>query len=275
MIEDLNSEDDQQELLILLLALAQRYEELMIKGTEPFLLDGLLKIRRRVERMRFDGMSRQVEYSALKEGIVQDLLPYSDSLQTIVPGQLQQLLNSSNKELAKIFEVDIPPLKPLTYLLGTLVIGSRSLRDTLGTQSQLGRQVVQVMRDLEAKVMKGILTDKSTEDIARDIVNTRKGKPAVKGGSVASTAVNRLKNTIKAIAWQTVRQSNSDTVASKVPNGVPWVWNAILDSKTCPICQPLHKMERPNKDSFPFPYKPSEIVHPRCRCLILPKIRLK
>ena len=275
MIDDLNRDEDQEELLILLLALARQSEERILKKVQPKLLRALLRVRRLIETMKYDGISRQVEYAALKEQIIVELLPYNEALRDALTPELQSLLDSTNRQLAKLFDLPRPQLRSQENLLGSIAVGAYILRDTIGPPGRLGRQTVQVLRDLEAKVRKGILEGKPTDDIAKDIVDVRKGRPVAKGGTVASKSSNLLENTVKATAWQAVRAANEDTVASKVPNGVKWVWNAKLDAKTCPICQPLHGMVRDNKDAFPYPYKASEIVHPRCRCLILPKIRLR
>ena len=275
MIEDLNRDEDQEELLILLLALARRSEDRILRITEPALLRALVRVRRIIEEMKFDGMSRQVEYQTLKERIINELIPYNTALSETMPAELQSLLDDANSQLSKVFDVPKAQLRSRADLLGTILVGSYILRDTIGPPGRLGRQTIQVLRDLEAKVKKGILEGKPTEDIAKDIVDIRRGKPVTKGGTTASKSTNLLKNTVKAAAWQAVRAANEDTVAKNIPPGVPWVWNAILDPKTCPICRPLHGMTKPNKDAFPYPYKASEIVHPRCRCLILPKIRLR
>ncbi|MFZ9960555.1 MAG: phage minor head protein [Candidatus Limnocylindrus sp.] len=46
-----------------------------------------------------------------------------------------------------------------------------------------------------------------------------------------------------------------------------WLWEAVLDPRTCPICRPLDGTRAASPEEFPEGPPP---LHPLCRCIVVP-----
>ena len=84
----------------------------------------------------------------------------------------------------------------------------------------------------------GLLRGDSPPTIANNILRLtmRNGKvvPVVKTGSYANIASTQIKNTLDGAVWGQINQNLKLGWRGVEPTG--WVWNAVLDGETCPIC---------------------------------------
>jgi len=127
----------------------------------------------------------------------------------------------------------------------------------------------EILRLVDRTVERGLLQGLPTEEIIRQIVPevvSRTGRPqlTIRKGTVLNAIRNRVEGTIAQAIWtvatQSERQVWDDDEVSE------WIWSAVLDERTCPICTPLDGQVEESRDDFPY----SPPVHPNCRCRILP-----
>ena len=99
-------------------------------------------------------------------------------------------------------------------------------------------------------------------------------------GTVANAWLGRTTAITAAALWGLVTPTlitastaaTAPTVATvttaTAPRGLRgWIWNAILDPRTCPVCYPLDGVTAPTPLDFPQGPPP---LHPRCRCVLVP-----
>ena len=269
-----SEEKRQEKLLLLLLALSRDTERRVIIPQRIRVMLSMRKIRRLVQRMTSTGTFRTFEWTRLQPLILPILNELSWSLRNTLLSEIQPLIPEV-QDLAADFvsplETTPPVLIPRTQeeLSRTLTDGtSTTLLVLLGSQLGASRYSLQMAKDLDNKVRGLIMADTPTQEIADQVVKVvqSKGKPAavLKSGSFASKVITRVKNTVAGATWSAV--SNELLAVTKDLEVNTWVWNAVLDPNTCPVCRPLHKQTRPKPGLFPL----SPPVHPNCRCAVLP-----
>ncbi len=96
-------------------------------------------------------------------------------------------------------------------------------------------------------------------------------------GTVANAWLGRTTAITAAALWGLVTPTLTTASAAATtptaavaaaPRGLRgWIWNAILDPRTCPICYPLDGVTAPTPLDFPHGPPP---IHPRCRCVLIP-----
>ncbi len=269
-----SEEKRQEKLLLLLLALATDTERRIFIPQRRRIMVIMRKLRRIVQRMSPTGSFRVYEWARLKPLVLPLLNELSWSLRNQLLRELQPLVPEVQDAAADFLrptETDLPVLTPRTQeeLSRTTTDGtSRILLTIFGAQLAASRYSLKLSDDLDKKVQGLIITGATTQQIADQVVKVvqSKGKPAavMNSGSYASQVMNRVKNTVAGATWSAV--SNELLIAMRNLEVDTWVWNALLDPATCPICRPLHQQTRSEPGLFPF----TPPVHPRCRCAVLP-----
>ena len=269
-----SEEKRQEKLLLLLLALATDTERRVFIPQRRRIMTIMRKLRRIVQRMSPTGSFRTYEWARLKPLVLPLLNELSWSLRNQLLRELQPLIPEVQDAAADFMnplETDLPVLVPRTpaELAQTTTDGtSNVLLVMFGAQLAASRYSLKLAEDLDKKVQGLIMRGATTQEIADQVVKIvpYKGKPAtvLSSGSYASQVVNRVKNTVAGAAWSAV--SNELLTAMQDVEVDTWVWNAVLDPETCPICRPLDKQTRSKPGLFPF----TPPVHPRCRCAVLP-----
>ena len=269
-----SEEKRQEKLLLLLLALATDTERRVFIPQRRRIMMIMRKLRRIVQRMSPTGNFRTYEWARLKPLVLPLLNELSWSLRNQLLRELQPLVPEVQDAAADFmnpFETDIPVLVPRTQaeLAETTTDGTtNTLLVMFGAQLAASRYSLKLSEDLDKKVQGMIMREATTQAIADEVVKVvqYKGQPTtvLKSGSYASQVVNRVKNTVAGAAWSAV--SNELLTAMQDVEVSTWVWNAVLDPETCPVCRPLDKQTRPKPGLFPY----SPPVHPNCRCAVLP-----
>tara|TARA_R110002012_G_scaffold127685_2_gene279964 strand:- start:396 stop:1220 length:825 start_codon:yes stop_codon:yes gene_type:complete len=269
-----SEEKRQEKLLLLLLALATDTERRVFIPQRRRIMMIMRKLRRIVQRMSPTGSFRTYEWARLKPLVLPLLNELSWSLRNQLLRELQPLIPEVQDAAADFMnplETDMPVLVPRTQaeLAETTTDGtSNVLLVMFGAQLAASRYSLKLSEDLDKKVQGMIMQGATTQEIADQVVKViqYKGKPTtvLNSGSYASQVMNRVKNTIAGAAWSAV--SNELLTAMQDVEVSTWVWNAVLDPETCPICRPLDKQTRAKPGLFPY----SPPVHPNCRCAVLP-----
>ena len=263
--------------MLLLLGLATRRERQIIKDNrEPF-LQTMRNLRRLVERMSPDGEFRSYEWRRLQR---QASRMINDFVASFTERLMPQLiaLEAPVQEFAQDYvDVDIDETRFVPHTAQQVLESVFIDRTKLPLIAYLvynGRLATDLINKLNRSVDVGLLRGDPTPKIADDIVKmtVRAGKvvPVVNTGSYAKIASTQVNNTLDGAVWGQINQNLK--VAWQRTETTTWVWNAVLDSKTCPVCSPLHMKIVPKPPTFVSTSFSRTLppVHPRCRCSILP-----
>ena len=266
-------EKRQEQFLLLLLALAGTTEGRINRALRPVLVQTMLRVRRAVQTLSPAGQFRIYEWARLSPKILPILEAIPKAMLPELLREVQMMLPTVQEAAAEFARpndptpVDIVPLTQQQLLATLAVAGAGPLSSLMG-RSTINRYTLQMAKELDMLVRGMILSEATTQEISDKILKltTVNGKPAgqIKTGSFANKMWNRTKNTSAAVVWdgvtKTVTKKLIDTPAKE------WIWNAVLDPETCPICRPLsgQKREKPGQfDRLPP-------LHPNCRCAVLP-----
>ena len=267
--------EKQEQFLFLLLQLATRRERQVIKeNREPFLFM-MRDLRRLVQQMSPDGEFRQYEWRRLRRlagpminnfvvGFTERMMPELVALERPVQEFAQdyadieepRFIPQTEEEVLRNVFIDNSKLPLAAY-----VIFNGRLQQDLLTKFN---RVVDV----------GLLRGDSTETIANNVLplTMRNGRVVgvVRTGTYANNASAQINNTLDGAVWGQINQNLKLGWRDTRPKR--WAWNAVLDSRTCPVCSPLDGKIVPEPPTFvPTGFSRTlPPVHPRCRCSILP-----
>ena len=271
----LTEEEKQEQFMLLLLALANRRERQIIQQNRPLFIDTMKGLRRLVQRLSPDGEFRQYEWRRLRREVptlINNLVvgftnqtmpalvalerPVQELAQDYADFDEQSFTALSEQELLETVFIDQSKLPLLAYL----IYNGRLAQDLTNKLNRL----------VDIGLLRGDPTQKIANDVLRLTVRAGKVVPVVKTGSYANLASTQIQNTLDGAVWGTINQNVK--IAWDGKTAQRWIWNAVLDSRTCPICAPLHLKEVPKPVTFvPTGYSRTlPPVHPRCRCVILP-----
>ena len=267
-------EKRQEKLLLLLLALALQTENLVNGAYRPKLVNSMRKLRRLIQQMSPTGQFRALEWNRIAPQTLPLLEEITAAMRESMLPEIQQLLpevQDAANDFMRPEETEPQEITPVTQeqLLNTLQIaGAGSLLVMLGNRRGINRFTLGMASDLHKMVTSMILAEKTTQEISDKVLKliTSKGKVVAKvnTGSFANRMWTRSKNTVAAAVWDGVSRQLRQTFGDATPD--EWVWNAILDPRTCPICRPLAGQRRPTQ--YGFVRLPP--IHANCRCAVLP-----
>lgn len=216
-----------------------------------------------------EGLSRQIIYQQIRLQFEAALAELNDTFRETLLDSLQEMqLEVLALAHLRLEGGDAELFGREDLLRLVKVFGGWSLLEYFRRRSP-SRFMAEIIRLVDAKVQRGIMEGLPTEEIARQIVpevakRSRKPQLTIRKGTVLNAIRNRLDATIAQAVWQLA--TNSERMTWDDATVERWVWNAVLDERTCPICTPLDGLEEMNRDDFPY----SPPVHPNCRCRILP-----
>ena len=269
-----DEEKRQEKLLLLLLALSQQTEKQINSAVRPKLVDAMRRLRRLIQQMSPTGQFRALEWTVLAPQALPILEEITATLRNAMLPEIQTLLpevQDAAYDYSRPEETEPQELQPVTQqqLLNTLQIaGAGALLAMMGNRNGPNRYTLGMFNDLSKTVRGMILAEKTTQEISDKVLKliTSKGKVVAKinTGSFANQMWARSKNTVAAVVWDAVSRQLRQTLGPAPTTS--WVWNAILDPKTCPICRPLANQRRSSLSGF-MRFPP---LHANCRCAILP-----
>ena len=265
-------DDKEKKLLTLLVALTSRVEnQLRLVGRQT-LVPIYVLLRRLVLQLSATGVFRQYEWLRLRDQARRILMRLSDSFSS----ELLARLNLMEPGVRRIAADHINrPLPPATLPQRTM---AETATDTVVLGVPLSQQfapgttnlfVERHLEDLDRTVQQGLLADRSTADIADDVIKVTTIRGEERGilatGSAARRAASKLRNFAAAAVWAVVNREAISVWETGGPR--EWIWIAVLDPATCPICRPLANQVRPTPAGFGI----TPPAHPNCRCVILPR----
>ena len=267
--------EKQEQFLLLLLSLATRRERQILQDNRPFFLNAMRELRRLVQRMSPVGEFRQYEWARLRREVPRLINDLVDDFTNVLMPELVGLVAPIQE-----FGQDYADVEQLTYtpqteqqLLETVFIDKTKLplAAYLIYNGRLARDLEnQLNRTVDVGLLRGDTTQKISNDILRLTVRNGQLVPVVRTGSFANRALTQVQNTMDGAVWGVINQNLK--IAWQNTRPVRWAWNAVLDSRTCPICAPLDGKIVPEPPTFVSTGYSRTLppVHPRCRCVILP-----
>ena len=271
----MTEEEKQEQFMLLLLALATRRERRIIQENRPLFLDTMKRLRRLVQGMSPDGEFRQYEWRRLQRQvpqIINDLVVGFTNQTMPALVALERPVQEFAQDYANFDEISFTPQSEQQLLESVFI--EQSKLPLLAYLIYNGRLAQDLTNKLNRLVTIGLLQGDSTQKIANNVLRltVRAGKvvPVVKTGSYANLASTQIQNTLDGAVWGTINQNVKIAWQAQTPKR--WIWNAVLDSRTCPICAPLHLKVVPKPPTFVSTGYSRTLppVHPRCRCVILP-----
>ena len=267
--------EKQEQFMFLLLQLATRRERQILQDHRPAFLNAMRELRRLVQRMAPTGEFRQYEWAQLRREVPRLInAMVVDFTNTLMPELVA--LEAPVQEFGQDYaDVETPSFTPQTeqQLLESVFIDSAKLplAAYLIFNGRLARDLEnQLNRVVDIGLLRGDSTQKISNDILRLTVRDGKLVPVVRTGSFANRALTQVQNTMDGAVWGTINQNLKIAWEASAP--VRWQWNAVLDSRTCPVCAKLDKKIVPKPPTFVSTgySRTMPPVHPRCRCVILP-----
>ena len=265
--------EKQEQFMLLLLSLATRRERQIVQDNRVLFTDVMRKLRRLVQRMSPEGVFRQYEWRRLQREapqIINELVV--GFTETLMPElvALEEPIQEFAQDYADLDELSFVP-QTEQELLNNIFIEKLPLILFL---TYNGRLTKSLYDDFNRVVTTGLLKGEPTQQIADKVLKLtiRKGKifPVIKTGSFANKASTQIKNTLDNAVWGTI--NNNLNIGWRDVTPTYWVWNAVLDGKTCPVCVPLNGKRVPRPPTFVSTGYSRTLppVHPNCRCVILP-----
>jgi SPP1 gp7 family putative phage head morphogenesis protein len=250
-------------------------EKRVMGFVRPALLKAMLLVRKLVLALPDNALTRQLRWRISRTGMIEPLGIYNDEVARALGKALALLEPEARARAAKYLGIGVPAisLRPIPLVLNDTRVLEQSLGEMFNRANAQGSSpfMRQHMREIDRIVEGGILAQKTSEEIANDVVTKVVRASGPSFVSRAGTVFNRMRARAEAIIANAVwsvshTQEQAIWQPELVPGTTRWQWNAILDPRTCPRCAPLHLQIRDNVADFP--YRPP--VHPNCRCVILP-----
>lgn len=257
-----------------------RLEDLTTPEAKDVLYELALRIYALLLRLLPEGrMERYMQWSLIRAEILIELQSASAALGAQLYSRIAAAEMVVREPTATFYDIPLEalPPRPLETLLdSTIVLGTPiSTLYTPDPATGYSPFTLQLMRLLERSVLALFFQEASTAEIANRVMGQRMvggvPRPLPSRGTVANAWVERYRAIVAASLWSVVTPTQLRAVAALRLLGAPtptlWVWNAILDPRTCPICRPLDGTTAPTPDAFPRGAPP---LHPLCRCIVLP-----
>jgi len=264
-------DDKEKKLLTLLVVLTGRVENQLRQVGRQTLVPIYILLRRLVLQLSTTGIFRQYEWLRLRDQARLILMRLSDSFSSELLARLNLMEPGLRRIAADHINRPLPPALPQRTMAetatATVVLGAPLSQQFAPGATNLF--VERHLEDLDRTVQKGLMADRSTADIADDVIKVTTIRGEERGvlgtGSAARRAASKLRNFAAAAVWAVVNSETSRIWQTGGPR--EWIWIAVLDPATCPICRPLANQVRPTRAGFGI----EPPAHPNCRCVILPR----
>ena len=267
--------EKQEQFMLLLLQLATRRERQIIQDNRQLFLRTMRDLRRLVQRMSPDGEFRSYEWRRLQREaprVINDFV--AGFTETLMPElvALEAPVQEFAQDYADIDETSFVPQTEQQVLENVFIDSNKlPLLAYLIYNGRLAKDLVnKFIRAVDIGLLRGDPTPKIANNVLRLTMRDGKVVPVVKTGSYANIASTQIKNTLDGAVWGQINQNLK--IGWREVEPTLWSWNAVLDSKTCPVCQPLHGKIVPKPPTFVSTGFSRTLppVHPNCRCSILP-----
>jgi SPP1 gp7 family putative phage head morphogenesis protein len=237
----------------------------------PLLVASVVRIRDLIRlSVPDEGLSRRLAYQNIKPLLEDALVAFNDTFRDLLGQELERLQYTTLGMAHDHLNGDGSTYSFFTageLLQLVKVFGGYSLREYFQRRSpsQFMKAILKLVdRTVERGLMEGLPTDEIVNQIVPEVVNRGRPMLTIRRGTVLNAIRNRVEATIAQAIWTVATQSERqvwDEEDVKV-----WVWSAILDERTCPVCSPRDGQEEESRDDFDG----LPPLHPRCRCRVLP-----
>lgn len=229
------------------------------------LQQSLDEVRRLVELLPDESLTRQREWKAILSLIEQRLEPYNDAFAVILSDQLVTSgldaaeettlqLKSVAPRTAGLVPPEVVMAESTKFLLNTKV-GPQRVFDLFTPKDGPSPFVKSNRRMIDSIVTGGIIRGESTAKIGRLLRDELPQRMQAQSLALARTAIQDYNRQTKEAVWD----ANKDAL-----EGLAYEYVAALDSRTCPTCAPLDGEVRDSKGDFP-----KTPVHVNCRCQVV------
>lgn len=218
-------------------------------------------------------LTRELAYADMRKELLLLLGTFNDELEASIRRELEDS-QVEMRELADSYQrgPTDQPLERGELLMRSIVAWGLPLsvlffRSGPNSSSQWMQQL---MKLVEKKVRTGIFKQLTTAQIADEVTPGSSGrslrKVTITKGSVLNNVASRTKGIISNALWSGFTYQQSKVWADSQG---PFIWDAILDEKTCPRCRALDGQIRPRRSDF----NPLPQLHDFCRCVVRPTRR--
>jgi SPP1 gp7 family putative phage head morphogenesis protein len=250
-------------------------EKQVMGYVRPALLKAMLLVRKLVLALPDNALTRQLRWRISRTGMIEPLGVYNDEVARALGRALALLEPEARARAAAYMGIEVPSisLRPIPIVLNDTRVLEQSLSAMFSRASVQGVSpfMRQHMREIDRIVEGGIMAQKTSEEIANEVVTKVVRASGPSYFARAGTVFNRMRARAEAIiansVWAVSHREEQAVWQPITQDGTTrWRWYAVLDPKTCPRCAPLDGEIRDRVEQFP--YQPP--VHPNCRCVILP-----
>ena len=232
------------------------------------LLRALALIRTTLAALPDDGISRTLQYAALRPQLEAALVPLNDALATLLTTELW-LFQTRARELATAYagtDAGTPPTPPAALMTQLRFLG-RTLAAYFQRHSP-SAFMREILRIADRTAQRALLDGTPTSELLQQVLpeTTRRGQRlyVIRRGTVANAVRARIDALITTSVWSVFTRESRRIWTHDTT--IAWQWSAVLDPRTCPVCRPLDAQRRPTPDGFGV----TPPVHPHCRCVVIP-----
>lgn len=258
-----------EQLIEALARLLTRTEDRTTAELRPLLLQLALRIRALLLTLPAEGdIVRTILYNNLRPRLLPLLQDFTTAYYAALRFALPPLATDLERTIARYLNVTPQPPRSLQELLTTATVLSRPANTLLAPgPNGIAPFTLQLERLLNTSIRAALFRGTRTSAIADLITPAAARRPT--RGTVANAWLDRTTATTASIFWSLVTPTTQQAVrATEASTAILWVWNAVLDPRTCPICRPLDGTTASDPRSFPNGPPP---LHPYCRCIIIPR----
>lgn len=247
-------------------------EEAVFALILAFMVQALYEISQQLLRELPDAgdLTRELAYSGMRQELLLRLGEFNDELADAIAQELEDS-QVEMRELADEYRrgPTDQPLESGQELMRQVIAWGLPLsvlffRSGPNSASEWMRQL---MRLIDKKVRSGMFKGQPTEEIADEVTSRASSgvvkKVTITKGSVLNNVKSRTQGIISNALWSgfTLQQGK---VWERITG--PWVWDALLDTRTCVRCAALDGQIRSLRSDFdPLPQ-----LHDFCRCVVRP-----
>ena len=254
-------------------------------AVSPMLIEAMQSIQAIVETLPAPGnLMREREWQRVRPFVERALAPYTDAfgdalVKTMIdaaPAMQQHAVEMSERAGLQMVQVGNLPAATASAI-SSAKIGDQVLTDLLGVGRATSPLTIQNVNKVNKHVIRGILEDVPTPEIAKDIVQVINRAGSTYVNTRGFTVTRNIRSTAETIARTAIQDVNHQiTQATWEANqeaideaGFEYEWVAALDSRVCPTCAPLDGLVEKTEAKLISRAGGSVPIHPNCRCDIV------
>lgn len=258
-----------EQLIEALARLLTRTEDRTAAELTPLLQQLALRIRALLLTLPTEGdVVRTILYNNLRPRLLPLLQDFTTAYYAALRFALPPLATDLERTIARYLNVTPQPPRSLQELLTTATVLSRPANTLLAPgPNGISPFTLQLERLLNTSIRAALFRGTRTPAIA-DLITPQNTRRRPARGTVANAWLDRTTATTASIFWSLVTPTTQQAARTSDNPVSVWIWNAVLDPRTCPICRPLDGTTASDPRSFPNGPPP---LHPYCRCIIIPR----